>query len=94
MDIDTQKINYWRTKEKAEVDFVASSGDKLIPIEVKYADIKKPEINRSLRSFIEKYSPEKAFIVNKSFKGSLIVGKTEINFIPFWELIGKDIFNS
>ena len=87
------KINYWRTKEKAEVDFVASSGDKLIPIEVKYADIKKPEINRSLRSFIEKYSPEKAFIVNKNFKGSLNVGKTEINFIPFWELIGKDIFN-
>ena len=86
------KINYWRTKDKAEVDFIVSVGNKLIPIEVKYADIKKPEIERSLRSFIEKYSPEKAFVVNKSFKGRVDIGKTEINFIPFWELIGKDIF--
>lgn len=86
------KINYWRTKDKAEVDFIVSVGDKLIPIEVKYADIKKPEIERSLRSFIEKYSPEKAFVVNKSFKGAMNIGKTEINFIPFWELIVKDIF--
>lgn len=86
------KINYWRTKDKAEVDFIVSAGDKLIPIEVKYADIKKPEIERSLRSFIEKYSPEKAFVVNKSFNSKMFVGKTEINFLPFWEIIGKDLF--
>lgn len=86
------KINYWRTKEKAEVDFILSLGDKVVPVEAKYTNIKKPEINRSLKSFIEKYNPKKAFIINKSFKDSLIVGKTEVNFVPFWELIGKDVF--
>lgn len=86
------KINHWRTKDKAEVDFIVSMGDKAVPIEVKCADIKKPEIERSLRSFIAKYSPEKAFVVNKSFKGAMKVGKTEINFIPFWELIDKNLF--
>lgn len=64
----------------------------MIPLEAKYADIKKPEIDRSLRSFIGKYSPEKAFVVNKSFKGRVDIGKTEISFIPFWELIDKDLF--
>ena len=86
------KINYWRTKEKAEVDFILSLGDKIVPVEVKYANFKKPEINRSLKSFIEKYNPKKAFIVNKSLKDSLIIGKTEVNFVPFWEIIGKDVF--
>ena len=55
------KINYWRTKEKAEVDFILSLGDKIVPVEVKYANFKKPEINRSLKSFIEKYNPKKGF---------------------------------
>ena len=83
------KINYWRTKEKAEVDFILSLGDKIVPVEVKYANFKKPEINRSLKSFIEKYNPKKAFIVNKSLKDSLIIGKTEVNFVPFGKLSAK-----
>lgn len=54
---------YWRTKTKAEVDFVVEHDNEIIPIEVKLkADPRK--IKRSLRSFIELYNPKKALVVS------------------------------
>ena len=38
------KINYWRTKEKAEVDFILSLGDKVVPVEAKYTNIKNRKL--------------------------------------------------
>ncbi len=65
---------YWRTKTKAEVDFVIENENNVIPVEVKiHAEIGK--IERSLRSFIEEYKPKKAVIV--SLKGKK--GNTNIN---------------
>lgn len=54
-------VKYWRTKSKAEVDFVIEKDSEIIPVEVKI----KPDytIERSLRSFIEAYKPKKAFII-------------------------------
>ncbi len=49
-------IKYWRTKSKAEVDFVLN--DK-IPVEVKS---KIASMTRSMRSFVEKYNPKRYFI--------------------------------
>ncbi|MFH1752482.1 MAG: ATP-binding protein [archaeon] len=57
--------NYWKSKSKAEVDFVIQKNDGIIPIEVKLYSAGK--IERSLRAFIEKYKPKKALIV--SYKG-------------------------
>ncbi len=56
---------YWRTKTKAEVDFIIESGEETIPIEVKINAHGK--IERSLRAFIQAYNPKKAFVV--SYKG-------------------------
>ena len=81
------KINYWRTKDKAEVDFVLNTADKIIPIEAKYQKFAQPAIERSLRSFIEKYQPVKAAVVNRNFKRQIIIGKTTLEFLPFWELL-------
>lgn len=61
-------INFWRTKEKAEVDFVINSGRGVIPVEVKNRKLEKPEIQRSMQSFIKRYQPKKAFIVNLEMK--------------------------
>ena len=82
------KINFWRTKDGAEVDFVIDFGRKQIPIEVKYRDLKKPEITRSFRSFIERYQPEKAFIVNLSFEHTLSLNGTDIHFVSPGRFIG------
>lgn len=42
---DFEKINYWRTTGKAEVDFVINTGEELVPVEVKSETEK--EVNRS-----------------------------------------------
>lgn len=81
------KINFWRTIDKAEVDFIYSQGDKIIPIEVKYTDFKKPVIEKSLRSFIDKYNPKIALVVTKNFHAYMDYGGTKVKFLPFWELI-------
>ncbi|MEO0124247.1 MAG: ATP-binding protein [candidate division WOR-3 bacterium] len=81
------KICFWRTKDKAEVDFVIDSGRDVYPIEVKYKRMSETEITRALRSFIEKYRPAKAFIVNLSLKKSIKLNKTMVYIIPFYEII-------
>jgi len=53
--------NYWKSKSKAEVDFIVQKEGEIIPIEVKLYSEGKP--GKSLRSFIEKYRPKKALIV-------------------------------
>jgi len=79
------KINFWRTKEKAEVDFVASIGNKIVPIEVKYKEFKEPSIERSMRSFIKKYHPLTALVINKNLEENIAIDKTKIIFLPFWK---------
>jgi len=49
---------YWRTKAKAEVDFVIE-GKNLIPIEVKLTD----KLSKGLRSFIKTYKPKKTLVI-------------------------------
>jgi predicted AAA+ superfamily ATPase len=82
-----RKIHFWRTIDKAEVDFVIDKGREIIPIEVKYSFLVKPEIKRSLKSFIEKYNPPEAWVVNLNFEKSILINKTKIKFIPFFKLL-------
>jgi predicted AAA+ superfamily ATPase len=86
-----REIHFWRTTGKAEVDFVVDSGNVLLPIEVKYKELKKPAVERSLRSFMEKYKPAKALVVNKNLKDQIIINKTKVEFLPFSELINYQI---
>ena len=75
------KINFWRTKAGAEVDFIINKGLKHIPIEAKAKFFKKPAITTSMRSFINTYNPEKAFIVNLNFNEEIEINKCSIRFI-------------
>ncbi len=79
---ENNSLNFWRTTAKAEVDFVLTVGDKIIPVEVKFEAMKKPKITRSFRSFLENYRSEKAVIVTKNLWAEEIVGETKIKFIP------------
>jgi len=79
-----EKIYFWRTKQKAEVDFVIEKGLAILPIEVKYS-FKKENIPVGLANFIKKFNPKKAIIVNLSKDGLKIKNKdTKIDFLyPF-----------
>ena len=89
--LGTTNVNFWRTKDKAEVDFVLESGRNVVPVEVKYKSLKKAEIPRSLRSFIEKYSPDEAYIINLDFNSTLKINKTTLFFLPYYELLYKKL---
>lgn len=82
-------INFWRTKDGAEVDFIGRNGDKTTPIEVKYKRLRKPEITRSLRSVIAAYQPESALVVNLDYANEIVVGKTTVRFVPYYELLSS-----
>jgi len=70
-------LKYWRTKSKAEVDFIVN--DK-IPVEVKSA-LLKPVIGKSLFSFIQKYHPRDTFIFNENILKEMRVKDTTVHFL-------------
>lgn len=78
-------IHFWRTQDKAEVDFVINSPQELIPVEVKYQTLKYPETTRSFKSFLTNYHPSKAYIVHLGGKIESAFNKTKISFIPYYE---------
>ncbi|MDO8512318.1 MAG: ATP-binding protein [bacterium] len=78
------RINFWRTTDKTEVDFVINYTERIVPIEVKYKEFSTPVIARSLRSFIEKYNPDRALIITKDFSYNININKTAVEFMPFW----------
>jgi hypothetical protein len=84
-------LHYWRTTGGAEVDFVIERGAAALPIEVKFKNLKKIQIEKSLRSFIDKYQPKKALLVNLNFSGKLMVGSTKVKCIPFYELFKENL---
>ncbi|SPD72996.1 conserved hypothetical protein [uncultured Desulfobacterium sp.] len=87
LENSSSQINFWRTKDRAEVDFVINSGGGITPIEVKYKRLSRPEITRSLHSFISAYHPDRALVINLDYKGEMGVGETKISFVPFYELM-------
>jgi len=82
-------LNYWRTKDKAEVDFVIEAGKRLIPIEVKHQHLKQDKVPVSLRSFIAKYKPENAFIIHLGLSKTVEINRTKVCFLPFYELLSS-----
>lgn len=80
------KINFWRTKDGAEVDFIINYGKEQVPVEIKYREFKKPVVSRSFQSFINKYHPERAFVVNLNLEETLFRNRTKIQFVPFYKL--------
>jgi len=75
------KINFWRTKNKAEVDFIFE-GKEIIPIEVKFSVVKKNILTRSLYSFIKNYNSKFSIIVTKNYWGERIINNSKIKYIP------------
>jgi len=57
-----------------------------VPVEVKYIDLKSPTPGKSLLSFIEKYQPKEAWVVNLSLEAEQKIKNTTIKYIPYWKL--------
>jgi uncharacterized protein len=81
------KLHFWRTKDKAEVDFVIDAGKEIIPVEVKYKRLKRDVVPASLLRFIEKYQPKRAYVINLALNTTRKVRKTDLFFLPIYELL-------
>jgi len=62
----SQRINYWRTKSGAEADIVVSDVKPDQVIEVKSGFLNRIAFSRGLRSFLSKYTPKKAILLNNN----------------------------
>ncbi|HXW53276.1 MAG TPA: ATP-binding protein [Myxococcota bacterium] len=77
------QIHYWRTKSGAEVDFVVYKNDQaLLPIEVKFQNMKAPKVTRGFRSFLQAYQPKNAVVITKDLIDTITVSESRIYFIP------------
>lgn len=76
------RVRYWRAKGGAEVDFVVTLGEQLLPIEVKGRD--PGRVTRSLRSFLQAYEPAEALVACGGSSGEReeVLGKTRVRFVP------------
>jgi predicted AAA+ superfamily ATPase len=77
----TSAIHFWRSKAGGEVDFVIEEAGKITAMEVKAADLERPGLSRSARSFIAAYHPEKFMILNRSLEITLTIDNCQIDFL-------------
>jgi len=75
------ELRYWRSKSKAEVDFVVIKNSIPYPLEVK-SMLSAEKVTRSFMSFIEKYKSEKGVITTDKFIAKRKDKSTIIDFIP------------
>jgi predicted AAA+ superfamily ATPase len=85
--VDGATVHFWRTKDRAEVDFVINTGAGVIPVEVKCREMKSGEVGRSLRGFIAKYQPKEAWVVSLGRHEDEKLEKTRVRFLPYYELL-------
>lgn len=77
---------YWRTKSKAEVDFIIEKEKEVIPIEVKLR-LDSDKIKRSMRSFINQYHPKTGFVITyKGKKGIKKINGCNVHFVDIVNL--------
>jgi uncharacterized protein len=78
-------LYFRRTEDKAEVDFVIEAGKRLIAVEVKYKHLKQEKVPASLRSFVDKYKPERCYIIDLNLNKTIKINQTTLCFLPFPE---------
>jgi predicted AAA+ superfamily ATPase len=75
------ELKHWRTRSKAEIDFVIDSNGEIIPLEVKSV-LSEERIPKSIHSFADKYAPKRAIILSEDLDSSAKTGNTKIEFRP------------
>ena len=80
-----EKLNFWRTTDGKEIDFILTLEDKsLIPIEVKFKSFPKPDIPAALKYFIKQYQPSHAIVLTKDSLHQVKLNSTQLLFVPLW----------
>lgn len=84
--LEKEKINFWRTKDDAEVDFILTKKGETIPVEVKAVSLVGGKVSRSFLSFRDKYKPRAGIIVNLAYQGMQKIKGTDVHYLLPYEL--------
>ncbi|MFA4817847.1 MAG: ATP-binding protein [Parcubacteria group bacterium] len=88
------RINFWRNKSGAEVDFVVRKGAEIVPFEIK-TKISEPKIEASLKTFLELYTIKMAYILfGEGKSGRYKKMGANISFMPIYKVTDKKILTS
>jgi len=79
------ELRHWRTKSKAEVDFIFEKNGEVYPLDVK-SSLNEPKITKSFRSFIEKYQPKKGFVACANLFANRKISNTSVFWIPVYHI--------
>ncbi|MBI3385091.1 ATP-binding protein [Candidatus Gottesmanbacteria bacterium] len=76
------EIHFWRKRQIKEVDFIYSTPETKLPIEVKYQNQIRPSDLNNLLYYCSKEHLKKAMVVTKNEQGTKHIHGVEINFTP------------
>ncbi len=79
-NIEDVPINFWRTKQGQEVDFIIG-GQKPLPVEVKYKSTGKTRDFGNLLAFMRLYDIEKGIVLSKTMNKKVVIDSYKLNFI-------------
>ena len=79
----SERIFFWRTPQKEEVDIVLDTGI-LLPIEVKYRNRIESSDTDSIVKFMKTYKLKKGIVVTKDFFEEKEIDGKRILFVPVW----------
>lgn len=85
------KTHYWRSIDKAEVDFIVDKIKEIVPVEVKYKRLLKPEMTRSFQSFLTKYQPKKGYVIHLGEAMKKQKEDTNISFLPYYRFLFENL---
>ena len=77
------EIKFWRSKSKAEIDFIIEKKNKLIPVEIK-SYLNKAKLTKSFLSFLITYKPKEGYFLSPDFLGKRVYKSTNINYYPIF----------
>ncbi|MCP4350324.1 MAG: ATP-binding protein [Desulfobacterales bacterium] len=80
-------LKFWRSKSKAEVDFVIEHAGKAYALEVKFTSLRETKLSRSARSFMDAYRPARFAVLNMTLEKTVVLNDTEVNFITPFSLL-------
>lgn len=87
----SSQVHYWRTTDKAEVDFVIDKLNEVVPVEVKYKKLSEPMMTRSFQNFLSKYSPARGYVIHLGKGSEKQVGDAVIFFLSYCQFLFKEI---
>lgn len=81
-----QSLHFWRTQNKAEVDFVLDSGSEIVPIEAKFTELTQPKATRSFLSFLSQYHPHRAYVIHLGEELHRDIRGSRVSYLPYYRI--------